>query len=64
MNTLYDPDFDELSTRVPAVPTIRTQHTQSMFDAFSGNAAFAIGLVTAFLALGAIGFFVLLAFVL
>lgn len=63
MNIAYDPDFDE-PARAASAPVARTQHEQSVFDAFSGSAAFVIGLLIAFLALGAIGFFVLLAFIL
>lgn len=63
MHIPYDSDFDapikqEESARSKVI------RGQSIFDAFSGSVAFAIGIVTAFLALGAIGFFVLLAFIL
>lgn len=55
----FDPDFDEPARR-PAATVVESQHGQSVFDALSGSTAFALGIVTAFLALASIGFFVLL----
>lgn len=52
MHIPYDPDFDESVAPKPV----------SVFEAFSGNAAFMIGLVVGILVLAAVGFFVLLVF--
>ncbi len=58
----FDPDFDEPSSpmEVVEITTVEPMIHQDVFMALGPNRAFWLGLITAFLTMGTIGFFVLI----